>query len=102
MLNTLRMEQETVPISNRAQNDLIYSMGDLVLKKIVEDIKLAQIMMSETTDVSGKEQAPIVVRFVVSEDIVQEHLIGLSAVPRTDAETLFKLKDTLISHGLSL
>lgn len=64
-------------LSNRTQNDLIHSMGDLVLKKIVEDIKLAQIftiMMDETTDVSGKEQASIVVRFVDSEDI-QEHLV---------------------------
>ena len=56
-------------LSNRAQNDLIHSMGDLVLKKIVEDIKLAQIftiMMDKTTDVSGEEQASIVVRFVDS------------------------------------
>lgn len=76
-----------------------------MLKKIVEDTKLAQIltiMMDETTYVSGKEQASIVVRFVDSEDIIQGCLIGLSAVS-TDAETLFKLlKDTLISHGLSL
>ena len=37
-------------------------MGDRVLKKVVEDIKLAQIftiMMDETTDVSGKEQASL-------------------------------------------
>jgi len=30
-------------LSNRAQNDLIHAMGDLVLKKIVEDVKLAKI-----------------------------------------------------------
>ena len=45
-------------LSNRAQNDLIYSMGDLVLKKIVEEIKLEQIftiMMDETTDVHRKK-----------------------------------------------
>ena len=58
-------------------------MGDRVLTKVVEDIKLAQIftiMMDETTDVSGKEQASIVVRFVDSKNIIQEHLISLSAV----------------------
>ena len=81
-------------------------MGGLVLKKIVEDIKLAPIftfMMDETTDVSGKEQASIIVRFVDSEYIIQERLIGLSAVSRTDAHILFTvLKDTLTSHGLSL
>ena len=43
-------------------------------------------MMDETTDVSGKEQASIIVRFVDSEDIIQERLIGLSAVSRTDAQ----------------
>ena len=81
-------------------------MGGLVLKKIVEDIKLAQIftiMMDETTDVSGKELASIEVRFIDSKDIIQERLIGLSAVSITDAHTLLTvLKYTLTSHGLSL
>ena len=31
-----------VYLSNRAQNDLIYAMGGVVLKKIVEDIKNSQ------------------------------------------------------------
>ena len=81
-------------------------MGNLVLKKIVEDVKLAKIftvMMDETTDVSGKEQASVMIRFVDTEEIIQERLIGLSAVSRTDSETLFKLlKDTLTSHDLNL
>ena len=93
-------------LSNRAQNDLIHAMGEIVLKKIVEDVKLANIftvMMDETTDVSGKEQASIMVKFVDSEEIIQERLIGFSAVPRTDSEALSKLlKDTLASHGLGL
>ena len=93
-------------LSNRAQNDLIHAMGDLVLRNIVEDVKLAKVftvMMDETTDVSGKEQASIMIRFVDLEDIIQERLIGLSTVSRTDSETLFKLlKDTLMSHGLNL
>lgn len=45
-------------LSNRAQNDLIYAMGRVVLNKRVEDIKMVKIftvMMDETTDVSGKE-----------------------------------------------
>ena len=81
-------------LSNRAQNDLIHAMGNLVLKKIVEDVKFANIftvMMDETTDVSGKEQASVMIRFVDTEEIIQERLIGLSAVSRTDSETLFKL-----------
>lgn len=93
-------------LSNRAQNDLIHSMGDLVLKKIVEDIKVAQfftIMMDETTDVAGMEQASMLVRYVDIDDVIQERMIGLSAVSRTDALTLFNLlKDTLTNRGLSL
>ena len=86
-------------LSNRAQNDLIHAMGDLVLRNIVED---ATVMMDKTTDVSGKEQTSIMIRFVDLEDI-QERLIDLSTVCRTDSETLFKLlKDTLMSHGLNL
>ena len=92
-------------LSNRAQNDLIHAMGD-VFRKIVEDVKLAKIftvMMDETTDASRKERASIMIRFVDMEDIIQERLIGLSAVSRTDSETLFKLlKDILTSHGLNL
>ena len=30
-------------LSNRAQNDLIHAMGEIVLKKIVEDVKVANI-----------------------------------------------------------
>ena len=51
-------------LSNRAQNDLIYATGRVVLKKIVEDIKTAKIltvMMDETTDISGNEQATIII-----------------------------------------
>jgi len=60
-------------LSNRAQNDLIYAMGGVVLK-IVEDIKTAKIftvMMDETTDISGNEQATIIIRFVDNEDSIQ-------------------------------
>ena len=31
-------------ISNRAQNNLIHAMGDLVLKKIEEDVKLDKML----------------------------------------------------------
>ena len=93
-------------LSNRAQNDLIFAMGENVLSKITEDVKAAHffsVMMDETTDVSGNEQVSIMVRFVDNQENIQEHLIGFSAVERANAETLFKLlKDTLISHDLNL
>ena len=49
-------------LSNRAQNDLIHAMGNLVLKKIVEDVKLAKIFTVMMDDVSGKEQASVMIR----------------------------------------
>ena len=65
-----------------------------MLKKIVEDIKTAKVftvMMDETTDISGNEQATIIIWFVDNEESIQEHLIGFSDVSRTDSETLFTL-----------
>lgn len=60
-------------------------------------------MMDETTDVSGKEQASIMVRYVDAKEIIQEHLLSLKVASKTDAQTLLTLlKDTLTSHGLSL
>ena len=79
-----------------------------MLKKLVEDIfkpliKIFTVRMDETTDISGNEQATVIIQFVDNEQSIQEHLIGFSDVSRTDSETLFKLlKDTLTSQGLSL
>ena len=93
-------------LSNRAQNDFIHAMADNVLKEIVEAIKSAEIftvMMAETTDVSTKEQAAIVIRFVDSEEVIQERLLSFSDVSRTDSDTLFKLlKKSLVTHGLRM
>lgn len=79
------------------QNTLIHAMGDLVLGKIVKGVQLAKsfsVMMEETTDVSGKEQATMMARFVDNENVIQEHLIGASAVLRTNS--------VLTSRGLNL
>ena len=93
-------------LSNRAQNDFIHAMADNVLKEIVEAIKSAEIftvMMDETTEVSAKEQAAIVIRFVDSEEVIQERLLSFSDVSRTDSDTLFKLlKKSLVTHGLRM
>ena len=60
-------------------------------------------MMDETTDVSAKEQASIIIRFVDSEEVIQERLLSFSDVSRTDSETLFKLlKKSLVTHGLRM
>ena len=93
-------------LSNRAQNDLIAAMAKYVLGKIVEEAKLAQeltVMMDETTDVSGKEQVSVMIRFVDGEGNVQERLLGFCVVDRPNAENLFQiLKDTLAKHDLSI
>ena len=54
-------------LSNRSQNDIIKALGEVVLEEIIRDIKSAgiySVMMDETTDTSGKEQASVIVRFV--------------------------------------
>ena len=65
-------------LSNRAQNDLMYAMGG-----VVKTTKIFTVMMDETTDMSGNEQATIIIRFVDNEESIQVRLIGFSDVSRT-------------------
>lgn len=93
-------------LSNRSQNDLIQAMEEIVSENIITQVKSAGIytvMMDETTDISGKEQASLILRFVDKEENIQERLISVSCVTKTDAETLFTLlRDTLHSKGLEI
>ena len=77
-----------------------------MLHQIIDDIKSAEIfsvMMDETTDTSGKEQASLIVRFVDKSEKIQERLIAVASIPSTNAEILFTLlMDMLTSRGLDL
>ena len=93
-------------LSNRAQNDMIHAMAVVVKNEVVQGIcetKLYSIMMDETTDVTGKEQVCVVVRFVDASDVIQERQLAFKPVAKTDAETLFSfLKESLESQKLEM
>jgi len=59
-------------------------------------------MIDETTDVTNYEQVKIVIRTIENDFEVNEEFIGIYAVPRIDAATLFSvIKDTLTRINLS-
>ena len=87
-------------------NEQIQLMSKHVLRSLLTYIKAEpfySIIADETTDVSGKEQLAISLRWVTSSYEIHEDLIGLVYVETTDALTLKTvIKDSLIRCGLSL
>ena len=100
------LKRNATYLSNRTQNDIIHAMAIVVKKQIVRDIINASffsIMMDETRDISGKEQVSIIIRFVDSNDVIQERLLSFCATSKTDAASLFTLLETsLTTEGLKL
>lgn len=100
------LKRNATCLSNRTQNDIIHAMAIVVKKQIVGQIITASffsMMMDETRDVSGKEQVSIIIRFVDSNDIIQERLLSFCATPKTDAASLFSLLQTSVTtEGLKL
>ena len=87
-------------------NEQIRLMSKQVLRSILINIKKQPfygIIADETTDISGKEQLAISLRWVTSSYEIHEDLIGLVYVEMTDASTLKTvIRDSLIRCGVSL
>ena len=87
-------------------NEQIRLMSKQVLRSILINIKKQPfygIIANETTDISGKEQLAISLRWVTSSYEIHEDLIGLVYVEMTDASTLKTvIRDSLIRCGVSL
>ena len=67
--------------SKTTQNELIEICGNLIRRKICDEIKQAQyfsILADEACDVSNVEQMPIILRFVDSEASIREEFLGFS------------------------
>ena len=79
-------------MSNRSQNDFIQAMVSENIITQVESAGIYTVMMDETTDTLGKEQDSLILRFVDKEENIQERLISVSCVTKTDAETLSRKK----------
>ena len=87
-------------------NELIQFMANDVLRKVLVNIREARwfgVMADECKDCSVIEQMAIIIRWVDDDYNIYEEPIGLTALPRTDAETLCNaLKDALIRCMLPL
>ena len=92
--------------SPEVQNDLLKVMGTLVRRKISDSLQqspFVSIMLDETTDISNRQQATVVIRRIDGNLEVFEEFFGLSPVPSADANTLTGLtKDALCLAGLPL
>ena len=71
--------------------------------KDIQNSEFFSIMADETADVSNTEQLATCFRWVTEDLEVNEDFIGLHALPRTDADTIFNvLKDILLRCNLDL
>jgi hypothetical protein len=91
----------------RFQDELIQIMAHSILRALVKEINESpffSIIADGTTDISGKEQMSVVIRFVRNEDLVPcEVFMGLFEPPDSTAATLFTcLKDVIVRLGLDI
>ena len=87
-------------------NELIELLAKDLLRKLVAEIKSVSfysLIVSETRDISGKEQLAISLRWVNDTYDIFEDLIGFIEVERTDTKYLVHAtKTTLLSCGIPL
>ena len=104
-LNQWMKRKENVYTSPTIQNEIIKVMGVKLLRDLSHDLQRSpflSIMVDETTDVSNREQATVVIRSVEGFE-VHEQFIGLYTVPSIDSNTIVgMIKDVLIRMNLSI
>lgn len=93
-------------ISQDIINEIITSMGQCVLCKILSEVCTAlwfAIIVDEATDVAHNEQMSVSVRWVDNCYDIYERTLGLIQLPNTAAETIFRAaKDVLIRCSLPI
>jgi hypothetical protein len=77
----------------------------IIVKSIIEEIDgdVFCLMVDESSDVSGKEQMAVVLRYVDKLGIIKERLIGVVHVNETSSSCLKSNIDVLFAkYGLSI
>ena len=101
MISWLEIKQY---ISPEIINEVITSMGQCVLRKILAEVCTSlwySIIVDEATDIAHNEQMSVSVRWVDNCYCINECTIGLLQLPSTLAETIFQAeKDILIRCSL--
>lgn len=67
MKSYLETDSKNKYISNRTQNEIIETCGNIILQKIVKNINESgffSVLVDETTDVSVKEQLTLCIRYL--------------------------------------
>ncbi|XP_067131982.1 zinc finger MYM-type protein 1-like [Centruroides vittatus] len=91
----MHLEKSTVftGLSNKIQNELVNSLGNVLLqeiKKEIENAKFVAIIVDETTDISHRAQMSTVFRYVKENGNVEERFVGFTdASENRDANSLF-------------
>ena len=84
-------------MSAESQNKIIDIVGNDVMERVLKEIKAAvyfSIAMDCTTDISHKDQLPIIIRYLDGNLDITERLLCVERVKDSSAEGLFnKLKD---------
>ena len=87
-------------------NECVLLMGHHLLRALlrnIQEVGVFSVLADETRDVSNHEQLAICIRWVDTEFVIHEDLIGLMHVEKTDANTLTTaIKDVLIRCSLPL
>lgn len=88
--------------SPHIQNEIIHLCGGVVKEKIVNDARKAiaySILADETSDIAGKEQLSIGIRFFDGEKMmIREEYLGFVQLENMDAETIAAAIDTFIEN----
>lgn len=87
------------------QNELIFLMAKMVLRKITQEVNEAQVyalLADETKDITKKEQLSIVIRYVLKGE-VKERFLGFIALEALDASSLLRsIKEILSQNSIDL
>ena len=98
--------KDNVYISPDIQNEIIKVLGITILRNLATCLQKAPflcIMIDETTDVSNREQATVVIRWVSEDFKVHEEFVGLYHVDSIDSASLVSvIKDVLLRLNLSV
>lgn len=88
-------------LSSSIQNDFIKSIGDEVLRTIIDEIHHARyygIVMDSTIDVSHQDQLSLSIRYVDKDFKIQERFIQFTDLESSGSENLFTVLETLLQE----
>nr|XP_054755848.1 protein FAM200C-like [Lytechinus pictus] len=99
------LERKSSYTSHQIQEEMIDMMTRSLMRELAKEMhgKAYAIIADETTDVSRLEQLCICVRIASHELLVEENVLGMYAIDKCDAESVYKtIKDALMRYNLPL